>query len=190
MTSTPGVTSIHSGSCSTNCFRARHRLTSSDCPQPRFTKCCGSSARKSPPKPSTRLTTSKDALTSISAHRQTEPARLTHPEFASLIALTGNTQKADRLSTFASKIRRKTLVFRSTAGMLKVTLSLHGIRCQNTPNSTITLAGMQRYCTARSNNLTTLLSSRSCWRTACWHAVRCAAVACRRHPRHLRSAAA
>ena len=189
MTSTPGVTSIHSGSCSTNYFRARHRLTSSDCAQPRFTKCCGSSARKSPKAEHAAHHFQRRAHFDLRS--PTDRTGQAHPSRVCFLdRVDGKYSKADRLSTFASKIRRKTLVFRSTAGMLKVTLSLHGIRCQNTPNSTITLAGMQRYCTARSNNLTTLLSSRSCWHTACWDAVRCAAVACRRHPRHLRSAAA
>jgi|GEM_PF-6829785 len=53
----------------------------------------------------------------------------------------GSKQKTDRLSKFSGKIRPKTPVIRSAEDIVKVTLSHHGVRCQNTFESTGHLQG-------------------------------------------------
>ena len=63
----------------------------------------------------------------------------------SLIVLMGKYLNVDWLSMFSGKIRRKTPVLCGIAGIVKVTLSHHGVRCQNTIESTILFTGIRRH---------------------------------------------
>ena len=75
-TSTRAATSTRWASFCMSCSPARRRWRKPSCARPAMPRSSVRSARRSRPRPSTRLSESRDTLPSISAQRQTDPARL------------------------------------------------------------------------------------------------------------------